>query len=77
MKKSTVLKVIGVFAIMDLVDIAAKGQTISYARYIAPEVGNDWKSDRDKLPKLCKVRFGMIDKIADFWDFLCDIMRIR
>lgn len=77
MKKSTVLKVIGVFAIIDLADIVAKGQTISYARYIAPEVGDDWKSDRDKLPKPCKVRFGMIDKIADFCDFLYNIMRIR
>ena len=69
MKKSTVLKVIGVLALMDLTDIAAKGCTIAYARGISPEVGESWK-DRNFTFKPIELRCRMIDKFADLFDEL-------
>ena len=70
-KVKKVLKVIGALAIIDLVDITAKGQMLSYFDVCHPEAAKDWRDD-DNLPKIFKIRSLMIKKTADLSSWIYD-----
>ena len=66
-KVKKVLKVIGALAIIDLVDITAKGQMLHFFDEYHPEAARDWRDDGD-MPKIFKIRSLMIKKAADLFN---------
>ena len=65
MKGSTVLKVIGVAAAIDFIDMAAKGQFLAWLKLAHPDAAKEWNSITGNQKKLWTIRPKMIDKMAD------------
>lgn len=65
MKGSTVLKVIGVAAAIDFIDMAGKGQFLAWLKLTYPDAAKDWNSITSNQKKLWTIRPKMIDKMAD------------
>lgn len=65
MKGSTVLKVIGVAAAIDFIDMAGKGQFLAWLKLAHPDAAKDWNSITGNQKKLWTIRPKMIDKMAD------------
>lgn len=65
MKGKTVLKVLGVLAVVDLLDIASKGHSHAGWRSVYNDVDEKWDAAFLDQPKPIKVRAKMIQKSAD------------
>ena len=65
-KTKKVLKVIGVLALVEYFDIAAKGQILSYLDNYHPEAAKDLR-DYGNTPKIFKIKTLMIKKVADLF----------
>lgn len=65
MKGSTVLKVIGVAAAIDIIDMAGKGQFLAWLKLAYPDAAKEWDSINADQKKLWTIRPKMIDKLAD------------
>lgn len=65
MKGKTILKVLGVLAVVDLLDIASKGHSHAGWRSVYNDVDEKWDAAYMGCPKPIKVRAGMIKKSAD------------
>ena len=67
-KTKKVFKVIGVLALIEYFDIAAKGQILSYLDDYHPEAAKDLRDDSN-TPKIFKVKTLMINKVADLFSW--------
>lgn len=72
--KKKILLVLGALALMDLSDIAAKGQFLSTFRRISPDVQEAWDDTEKNMKFPATVRFKMIDGCAKLWDKVQDIL---
>ena len=72
--KKKILLILGALALMDLSDIAAKGQFLSTFRRISPDIQEAWNDTEKNMKFPVTVRFKMIDGCAKLWDKVQDVL---